>query len=194
MHRRHRAHVATAPAPRAATPVTQYNGKTSDRAAPSCWAIKQSFPTSTSGLYWLLTPTLVRPQVFYCDMTTDGGGWELIGRGPTAGRSRTPGQGTASAVALAPTGTNAFAPATLPSSTVDGLLDGHAPSTAYDGFRIRRATNSAGTTWQEARYDFRVPRSLHVGVGPGPAADHGELRSEYGDRRADEHALHRHHV
>ncbi|HEY1738033.1 MAG TPA: fibrinogen-like YCDxxxxGGGW domain-containing protein [Acidimicrobiia bacterium] len=146
--------VATAPAARAATAVTQFNGKTSDRAAPSCWAIKQSYPSSASGLYWLLTPTLVRPQVFYCDMTTDGGGWELIARGRDGWSFSYAGQGSAAAVALTPTGTSAFAPATLPSSTVDGLLDGHAPSTAFDGFRVRRATNSAGTTWQEARIHF----------------------------------------
>ncbi len=144
--------VATAPAAHATTQLTTRNGLSADQAAPSCFAIKQSFPSSQDGLYWLLTPTLIRPQVFYCDMTN--GGWVLIGRGRDGWSFSYAGQGTAAQVALAPTGPNAFAPATLPSATVDGLLDGHAPSSTYDGFRVRRATNAAGTTWQEARIHF----------------------------------------
>src|SRR4051794_945629 len=139
---------------RAAAPVTRYSGKSPDQAAPSCWAIKQSFPTSKDGLYYLLTPTLVRPQVFYCDMTTSGGGWVLIGRGRDDWSFSYSGQGTAASVALAPTGTNAFTPAALPSGTVDGLFDSHAPSSSYDGFRIRRALDSHGTKWQESRIHF----------------------------------------
>src|SRR3954468_14447536 len=146
--------IGTADPAAGATAITKYDGTSSDKAAPSCWAIKQSFPKSRDGLYWVVTPTLVRPQVFYCDMTTSGGGWVLIGRGRDAWSFGYAGQGTAASVALAPTGTNAFAPATLPSATVDGLFDGHAPSTTYDGFRIRRATNTAGTKWQEGRIHF----------------------------------------
>src|SRR5579862_2426495 len=52
---------------------TVHAGLSSGDAAPSCWAIKQSFPSSPSGIYWLETAALVAPQPFYCDMTTDGG-------------------------------------------------------------------------------------------------------------------------
>ncbi|GGL56910.1 fibrinogen-like YCDxxxxGGGW domain-containing protein [Planomonospora parontospora] len=127
-------------------------GSTPDTAAPSCWAIKQSHPSSADGVYWLQTPALVTPQQFYCDMTTDGGGWVLIGRGRQGWNFQYGGQGTPAEVRGSVTGTTAFKPAALPGDTVAGLLDGGRVDALADGIRIRRAADAAGTTWQEVRW------------------------------------------
>ncbi|HZB51643.1 MAG TPA: fibrinogen-like YCDxxxxGGGW domain-containing protein [Mycobacteriales bacterium] len=130
------------------------DGSSASRAGASCWGIKQEVPTAASGVYWLQTPALVAPQQFYCDMTTDGGGWVLIGRGRQGWSWRYPGQGTAAAIRTTPTGTGAFAPAALPATVVDGLLNRGRVDALTDGVRIRRAANAAGTAYQEVRWAF----------------------------------------
>src|SRR4051812_39101753 len=135
---------------------TVHQGLTSDDAAPSCWAIKQSFPSSASGIYWLETASLQAPQPFYCDMTTDGGGWVLVGRGRTGWKWRETGQGTAAAIRTIPAGTDAFATSALPSKVVSGLLQGERPDALADGIRIVRATNTSGSAWQEVRWHVAV--------------------------------------
>ncbi|TDD90182.1 hypothetical protein E1293_03895 [Actinomadura darangshiensis] len=133
----------------------QRDGKTSTRAAASCWAIKQQFPSSADGVYWLQTPKLIAPDQFYCDMTTDGGGWVLVGRGRQGWNFAFPGQNGISAVRDHPTGTAAFTPAALPAGTIDGLLNGHTTDDLPDGVRVRRATNVEGSKWQEMRWKFK---------------------------------------
>ncbi|WP_236795456.1 fibrinogen-like YCDxxxxGGGW domain-containing protein [Amycolatopsis sp. GM8] len=145
-----------APPAQAATPVR--DGSTSGRAAASCWEVKQNNPSGKDGVYWLQTPKLVAPQQFYCDQTTDGGGWVLVGRGREGWNWYHNGQGTAKQVRENPTGPAAFKPATLPGETIDGLLDGGRTDALPDGIRLRRAANPAGTGWQEIR--------LHVASGP----------------------------
>lgn len=129
-------------------------GLTSVTASPSCWAIKQSHPNSPNGVYWLQTAKLVSPQQFYCDMTTDGGGWVLVARGRQGWNWSYNGQGTPAAVRTTTTGTGAFTPAALPAKTIDGLLDGGRVDSLVDGVRFRRATDSAGANWQEMRWRF----------------------------------------
>lgn len=136
---------ATAPLP---------DGLSQETAAASCWEIKQNYPQSTDGVYWLVTPTLVAPEEFYCDQTTSGGGWVLIGRGREGWKEGYNGLRTAAQIRNTPTGTDAFQPAQLPAATVDGLLDGGRVDALGDGIRLRRATNTAGTSWQEARFTF----------------------------------------
>lgn len=128
------------------------NGASSFTAAASCWEIKQNYPTAKNGVYWLVTPTLVAPEQFYCDMTTDGGGWVLIGRGREGWSPQYEGQGTAADVRGTVTGTGAFAPRQLSATTIDGLLDGRRVDALPDGIRVRRATNTSGTGWQEVRF------------------------------------------
>ena len=129
-------------------------GTTSADAAASCWEIKQLDPASPDGIYWLRTDTLVRPEQFYCDMTTDGGGWVLIGRGREGWTFRDYGQSTAKRLRETVDGTDAFSPAALSADTIDGLLNGGAVSALADGLRVRRAADKSGSTWQELRWNF----------------------------------------
>ena len=76
------------------------DGSASHRAAASCWEIKQNQPSATDGRYWLITPQLKTPAQFYCDMTTDGGGWVLVGRGRDGWMWDGNGKGTIDQVSL----------------------------------------------------------------------------------------------
>lgn len=154
----------SAPSASAADPAP--NGLTSATAAASCWEIKQNVPAAASGTYWLVTPTLVAPEQFYCDMTTDGGGWVLVGRGREGWKTLYEGLGTTAQVRNPITGQAAFGARQLSSRVIDGLLDGRRVDALPDGVRLRRATNSSGTSWQEARFRFGQPRDRWVWTFP----------------------------
>ncbi|MCC3266585.1 fibrinogen-like YCDxxxxGGGW domain-containing protein [Arthrobacter gengyunqii] len=128
------------------------NGSSADAAAASCWEIKQGHPALPSGVYWLLTPAMAAPEQFYCDQTTDGGGWVLVGRGREGWKELYEGRGTPAQVRSTVTGTGAFSPRQLSAPLIDGLLNGQAPDQLEDGIRLRRALDTAGSTWQETRY------------------------------------------
>jgi hypothetical protein len=131
------------------------DGTTQGRASASCWAIKQNFPASADGLYWLVTPQLVAPQQFWCDMTTDGGGWVLVARGRQGWTFRQPGQGAPSQIRAAATGPAAFTPAAYSGAIIDALLGGGRVSDLPDGIRVRRAADPQGNSWQEVRMRMR---------------------------------------
>ena len=127
------------------------DGLSAATALASCWDVKQTNPAAVDGLFWLYTPTLGYPQQFFCDMSMDGGGWVLVGRGREGWSFLQDGQGSAAEVSAVRLGTAAFAPKLLTGSTVNGLLDGGDVAALPDGIRVRRAANVAGTSWQEVR-------------------------------------------
>jgi hypothetical protein len=56
------------------------DGLTPETASSSAYQIKQDYPNSTDGNYWIENSSLNggAPFKIYADMTTDGGGWTLI--------------------------------------------------------------------------------------------------------------------
>jgi hypothetical protein len=133
------------------------DGRTPAGAGASCWGIKQAFPSSSDGTYWLYQPGLDRPTQFHCDMTTDGGGWVLVARGRHNWNFRTAGQGTPATLRGTVDGPGAFSAAALSTDTINDLL-GQAPvSGLVDGIRVERATNATGTTRQDMRLFATYP-------------------------------------
>lgn len=127
------------------------DGTTSATAGASCWGIKQAYPTVGDGVYWLSNSSMDRPASFWCDMTTDGGGWVLVARGRDGWTFNPNGQGSPTTIRTTPDGTGAFAPAALDSTTIDELYGTTAQDSNVDGIRLRRATSADGNTRQEIR-------------------------------------------
>jgi hypothetical protein len=153
------------PAAQAATVVP--DGSSQASAAASCWEVKQVKPSATDGVYWLLTPQLRTPTQFYCDMTTDGGGWVLVGRGRDGWNWDGDAQGTPAQIASTVSGQAAFAPKKLSTATVDALLGGGRVDALTDGIRLKRATNVEGTAWQDVRMRVRSLASWSWAFGAG---------------------------
>lgn len=60
--------------------ITTGNGLTSANASSTAYKIKQDFPSSTDGIYWIKNANINGnvPFQIYADMNTDGGGWMLL--------------------------------------------------------------------------------------------------------------------
>lgn len=142
--------VAFVPARASAQPAlaASPDGLSPATAAASCWDIKQRDPSSKDGAYWLLTPGMKAPQQFFCDQTRDGGGWVLIGRGREGWETWSQGKGDAAKLTARTRTPKDFDPVQLSNETVDGLLNNTAPSSLPEGFRVLRAYDTSGSTFQ----------------------------------------------
>ena len=125
-----------------------HDGSSSDKAAASCYEVKQVNPSASSGTYWLYTPQMSGPAQFHCDQETNGGGWVMIGRGREGWTESYNGTGDPNQLHQNPTGPSAFTPVQLPANTVDALLNGIKPQDLPDDMRLHRVHNARGTQWQ----------------------------------------------
>lgn len=129
-------------------------GLSSSDPGDSGWQIKQDYPSSESGVYWIQTEAMASAEQIYIDMDYDGGGWMLIGRGREGWNFADAQQGTFVDVASTPTGLLAFNPDHYSSTFIDQLLNNTNVNALVDGVRIRRANDTAGNTWQEGIWNF----------------------------------------
>lgn len=141
------------PAPPASAAAINRDGLTAATATASCWDLKQNNPASTNGTYWLLTPAMDAPAPFYCDQSTDGGGWVLIGKGREGWKDNNNGIGTKSVLQSAGLSPMSGATTQYSATVVENLLNGARPDALADGIRLKRAKNVDGTAWQEARFN-----------------------------------------
>lgn len=60
--------------------IAEKDGLSPQTASTSAYQIKQDYPNSTDGFYWIKNPNINggNPIKIYADMTKDGGGWTLI--------------------------------------------------------------------------------------------------------------------
>lgn len=129
-------------------PVSVRDGRTEATAAGSCWEIKQRFPHSRTGVYWLLTPQMNAPQQFFCDQEMSGGGWVLIGRGRENWDRYPDGKGNPADLLHRNRTPEDFPAVQLPEATINGLLGGTPVNSLRTGMRVVRTTNNRGTDWQ----------------------------------------------
>ena len=131
-----------------------HDGLSEATAAASCWEIKQNDPRSENGTYWLQTATMDAPRQFFCDQTTDGGGWVLIGRGREGWETWSQGKGDESKLATRSRTPGDFEVIQASHETVNGLLGGTKVSDLADGVMVQRAWNYRGTAYQTVRMQF----------------------------------------
>ena len=137
-----------------------HDGLSEATAAASCWEIKQNNPRSSDGTYWLQTATMDAPGQFFCDQTTDGGGWVMIGRGREGWETWSQGKGDQTRLQTRPRTPGDFEVVQASHETVNGLLGGTKVSDLPDGVMVQRAWNHRGRAYQTVRMQFPKMRDF----------------------------------
>ena len=137
-----------------------HDGLSEATAAASCWEIKQNNPRSSDGTYWLQTATMDAPGQFFCDQTTDGGGWVMIGRGREGWETWSQGKGDQTRLQTRPRTPGDFEVVQASHETVNGLLGGSKVSDLPDGVMVQRAWNHRGSAYQTVRMQFPKMRDF----------------------------------
>ena len=137
-----------------------HDGLSEATAAASCWEIKQNNPRSSDGTYWLQTATMDTPGQFFCDQTTDGGGWVMIGRGREGWETWSQGNGDQTRLQTRPRTPGDFEVVQASHETVNGLLGGTKVSDLPDGVMVQRAWNHRGSAYQTVRMQFPKMRDF----------------------------------
>lgn len=135
------------------------DGKSSETAAASCWEIKQQNPAADSGTYWIVTPAMTEPMQVFCDQRMDGGGWALVGRGREGWDLYPQGKGNQAALTTRDRDSHAFDTVQMPSAAIDTLLNRVPVHSLDEGFRVVRAADSSGRSYQSI--DIRPERMNH---------------------------------
>ena len=131
-----------------------HDGLSAATAAASCWDIKQRNPAASDGTYWLQTPAMDAPAQFFCDQTTDGGGWVLIGRGREGWEGWSGGKGDTSKLTTRVRNTDAFDVVQYSNATVNQLLNNENVKDQADGVRVLRSWSASGRSYQTVDLKF----------------------------------------
>ena len=130
------------------------DGSSAATAAASCWDIKQRNPEAADGAYWLQTPAMDHPAQFFCDQTTDGGGWVLIGRGREGWESWSGGKGDPAKLTSRSRTSDDFEVVQLSNKAVTELLNNEPVKDQADGVRVMRSWSASGRSYQAMDLQF----------------------------------------
>ncbi|WP_314803930.1 fibrinogen-like YCDxxxxGGGW domain-containing protein [Actinomyces bouchesdurhonensis] len=131
-----------------------HDGLSAATASASCWDIKQHDSNAKDGTYWLQTPAMNAPAQFFCDQTTDGGGWVLIGRGREGWEPWSGGNGDPAKLTTRDRNTDAFKTVQYSNKTVNELLNNENVKDQPDGVRVLRSWSASGRSYQKLDIKF----------------------------------------
>lgn len=131
------------------------DGSSAATAAASCWDIKQRNPEAADGTYWLQTPAMDHPAQFFCDQTTDGGGWVMIGRGREGWEAWSGGKGDPAKLTSRSRTSDDFEVVQLSNKAVTELLNNVPVKDQADGMRVMRSSSPSGHSYQSLDIRFQ---------------------------------------